>query len=76
MALTRDDLISREQFLKELARVDHAGEFAAELFYRGQLSAMTPDSSSYELVAAMHAQEQQHCAFFSKMLLEIGRAHV
>lgn len=61
--------LTKEQKIKRMIRVNHAGEYGAKQIYRGQL-AILGKSSSGDLLRHMAEQEQQHLDAFSKMALE------
>lgn len=55
---------SREQLniIRTMLRIDLAGEIAANRIYQGQKHAFRGDSSTLNLIDAMHEQERRHLA--------------
>ncbi|MBT5435283.1 MAG: demethoxyubiquinone hydroxylase family protein [Rhodospirillaceae bacterium] len=70
---TGDDLLpgdgSRDDLVKAMIRVDHAGEYGAKRIYDGQL-AVLGDSPSARVIAHMADQEQRHLDHFDDLLVE------
>lgn len=60
-----------EQTLKQMLRVNHAGEFGAKCIYAGQLKALghTPEAA---VITEMAAQEQEHLEYFTQQIVERG----
>jgi|TARA_E500000081_G_C6139478_1_gene359258 ubiquinone biosynthesis monooxygenase Coq7 len=62
---------AEEQHLKEMLRVDHAGELGAVRIYDGQLAGLAfhPKSASTKRqIRHMHQQEKEHLAEFNQTL--------
>ncbi|HRO03439.1 MAG TPA: demethoxyubiquinone hydroxylase family protein [Terricaulis sp.] len=62
-----------EARIKEMIRVDHAGEFGAVQIYRGQRAVFARSESkahAARLVAEMEAGEEEHLATFDRMIAE------
>ncbi|MDA0781509.1 MAG: demethoxyubiquinone hydroxylase family protein [Rickettsiales bacterium] len=55
--------IKDEQFVHEVIRVDHAGEYGAKMIYAGQM-AVLKKSASYETIKHMARQEEEHLQYF------------
>ena len=60
---------SREELVKRMMRVDHAGEYGAKRIYDGQL-AVLKRSPVAPIIRRMAEQEQRHLAAFDKLLPE------
>ena len=65
------DLADKE-FINEVIRVDHAGEYGAKRIYEGQM-AVLKNSKSFDTIKHMAEQEEEHLAYFSG---EIAKRHV
>jgi ubiquinone biosynthesis monooxygenase Coq7 len=59
--------IKEEQFIDEVIRVDHAGEYGAKRIYAGQL-AVLKHSPSYETIKHMAEQEDEHLEYFNQQI--------
>ncbi|MFZ4763208.1 MAG: demethoxyubiquinone hydroxylase family protein [Alphaproteobacteria bacterium] len=59
------------QYLQELLRVNHAGEYGAKRIYAGQLSVLK-GSREESSIRHMAEQEEEHLAYFSQKLQEKG----
>jgi 3-demethoxyubiquinol 3-hydroxylase len=59
--------MSLKQKLSKIIRVDHAGEFGAQVIYKGQIAALKlkKDEQSLELVKHMKEQEDEHFEYFN-----------
>lgn len=55
-----------------MIRVNQAGEYGAVRIYAGQLAVMGDRTPAARKVAAMAAQEDVHCAFFDRMMVDRG----
>ncbi|MEO7248387.1 MAG: demethoxyubiquinone hydroxylase family protein [Novosphingobium sp.] len=55
-----------------MVRVDQAGEFGATRIYAGQMAVMGNRAPQAAEVAAMAAQEADHCARFDRLMAERG----
>ena len=53
-----------EQKVKEMIRVDHAGEYGAKRIYQGQLAVLGPHHRLSPLIRHMADQEERHLAYF------------
>ncbi len=62
-----------ESQVKEMIRVDHAGEYGARRIYEGQLAVLGPHHRLSPLIRHMAEQEERHLAYFDR---EITRRHV
>lgn len=60
------------QFVQEVIRVDHAGEYGAKRIYQGQM-AVLKNSPAYQTIRHMAEQEEEHLAYFSE---QIGKRKV
>jgi ubiquinone biosynthesis monooxygenase Coq7 len=62
--------MSLKQKLSQIIRVDHAGEFGAQVIYQGQIAAfkLKKDQKSLELVKHMKEQEDEHFEFFNEKM--------
>jgi ubiquinone biosynthesis monooxygenase Coq7 len=58
-----------EQEIKQMIRVNHAGEFGAKRIYEGQLAALK-NSESYPTIKHMLEQELEHLAKFEQLAVE------
>lgn len=61
--------LTREEKLKRMIRVDHAGEYGAVRIYAGQL-AVLKNSSNSNTIKHMEEQEQKHLAKFNELIVE------
>lgn len=61
--------LTREEKLKRMIRVDHAGEYGAVRIYAGQL-AVLKNSSNSDTIKHMKEQEQKHLAKFNELIVE------
>lgn len=64
--------LTKEQFIHQVIRVDHAGEYGAKRIYQGQMDVLK-NSSCYETIKHMAEQEEEHLQYFSD---EIGKRKV
>jgi ubiquinone biosynthesis monooxygenase Coq7 len=60
--------LPRDELIRRMIRVDHAGEYGARCIYAGQLAVLghRPDA---EPIRRMAAQEQRHLDAFDKMIV-------
>jgi ubiquinone biosynthesis monooxygenase Coq7 len=58
---------SSSQFVQEVIRVDHAGEYGAKRIYEGQM-AVLKNSPAYKTIKHMAQQEEEHLAYFSEQI--------
>jgi ubiquinone biosynthesis monooxygenase Coq7 len=68
-----EDVVGRR--LKEMIRVDHAGEYGAVQIYRGQRAVfdrIEGKSHAARLIADMEAGEQEHLNTFDRLIAERG----
>jgi ubiquinone biosynthesis monooxygenase Coq7 len=63
---------SLDDFIDQVIRVDHAGEYGAKRIYEGQM-AVLKKSPAYETIKHMAEQEEAHLEYFSG---EIGKRKV
>lgn len=61
--------LSKEERIKRMIRVNHAGEYGAKRIYAGQL-AVLGKSASAPVIREMEAQEQLHLDAFSRMVAQ------
>jgi ubiquinone biosynthesis monooxygenase Coq7 len=61
---------TKQQQLKQLIRVNHAGEYAARLIYQGQIDALKDDPETLATLLHMQEQEQEHLDVFEGMMRE------
>ncbi len=61
--------LPRDELIRRMIRVDHAGEYGARRIYEGQLAVLghRPDA---EPIRRMAAQERRHLDAFDKMIVE------
>lgn len=61
--------LPRDELIRRMIRVDHAGEYGAKRIYEGQLAVLgqRPDASP---IRHMAAQEHRHLLAFDKLLVE------
>jgi ubiquinone biosynthesis monooxygenase Coq7 len=64
--------LTHEQFIQQVIRVNHAGEYGAKRIYQGQM-AVLKNSGAYETIRHMAEQEEAHLQYFSD---EIGKRKV
>lgn len=62
--------MSLREKLSQIIRVDHAGEFGAQVIYKGQMAALKlkKDHESLELVKHMKEQEDVHFEYFDEAM--------
>jgi 3-demethoxyubiquinol 3-hydroxylase len=61
--------ISRDEQVRRMIRVNHAGEYGAQRIYAGQLAVLRK-SASGPLLEHMAQQEEKHLEKFSEMMVE------
>lgn len=59
--------LTDQEYLKEVIRVNHAGEYGAIRIYQGQY-AFLKNSSDKDLIKEMRNQEQKHLEFFEQQI--------
>jgi len=59
--------LSKDELLKQIIRVNHAGEYGAKRIYEGQM-AVLKNSPVYPTIRHMAEQEEEHLAYFSETL--------
>ena len=64
--------MSKEDAIKRMMRVDHAGEYGAVRIYKGQLDVLGENHPLYPMIKHMAEQEDEHLATFDKLLGERG----
>ena len=62
----------RREATEAMIRVDQAGEFGAIRIYAGQLAVLGDRHPAARAIHHMAAQEERHCAFFDRMIVERG----
>lgn len=62
-------MMTSEERLKQMLRVDQAGEYGAIRIYQGQLDVLK-DHPSSSLIHKMKMQEQEHLDTFNQLLVE------
>ncbi|UZK68423.1 demethoxyubiquinone hydroxylase family protein [Sphingomonas sp. S1-29] len=62
----------RREKVQTMIRVDQAGEYGATRIYAGQLAIMGDHVPAARAIAGMAAQEDEHCAYFDKLIVERG----
>ncbi len=60
--------LEKEERLRRMVRVDHAGEYGAKRIYEGQLAILRGRSQHEALIEHMKAQELAHLQTFEDML--------
>ena len=65
------DMTETDQ-IKEMIRVDHAGEFGAGRIYAGQLAVLGDRHPKAPMIRHMKAQEEVHLERFNKLVAERG----
>jgi 3-demethoxyubiquinol 3-hydroxylase len=63
----RKPIFNHKEFLHEVIRVDHAGEYGAKRIYSGQLSS-TKLENDYKIIEEMREQELVHLKFFEDQI--------
>lgn len=63
--MVRPEFRSKEERLRSMIRVNHAGEYGAMRIYKGQMAA-TKDLQTKTLISHMQEQEERHLAFFEQ----------
>ncbi|MEO0347745.1 MAG: demethoxyubiquinone hydroxylase family protein [Pseudomonadota bacterium] len=61
--------LSPKEFMAQLLRVDHAGEYGAKYIYEGQLKVIK-DPQARQKIQHMAEQEQEHLDFFDEQLVK------
>jgi len=64
--------MSVSQTVKRMVRVDQAGEYGAVRIYAGQLAVMGDRGPHTQKIREMEAQEQDHRAWFDRLIVERG----
>ena len=59
-----------KHLLKEIIRVDHAGEYGATRIYDGQIAVFGKNSKIGKTIQHMAEQEQEHIKTFEKLILK------
>lgn len=60
--------LGKNELIKQVIRVNHAGEYAAMKIYNSQAKVFRKDSSFQALINHMKDQEQEHLDYFSNAL--------
>lgn len=61
--------IKQNDYIQEVIRVDHAGEYGAKMIYAGQMCVLK-NSPSYKTIEHMAEQEEEHLEYFSNQIVE------
>jgi len=61
--------IKHDDFVHEVIRVDHAGEYGAKMIYAGQMCVLK-NSDAYKTIEHMAQQEEEHLEYFSNQIVE------
>lgn len=61
--------LSRDELIRRMIRVDHAGEYGARRIYEGQLAVLGHRQDA-EPIRHMAAQEQRHLDAFDRMIVD------
>ncbi len=61
---------THREFLEEIIRVDHAGEYGATKIYDGQIAVFGKNSKLGKTIQHMADQEQEHIDKFNELILE------
>jgi len=67
---TTQENADRNAMLDRMIRVDHAGEYGANVIYAGQMAVLGSDPKLGPLIQHMWDQEKHHLATFEKMMPE------
>ena len=59
-----------KHLLKEIIRVDHAGEYGATRIYDGQIAVFGKNSKIGKIIQHMADQEQEHIETFEKLIVQ------
>jgi len=59
-----------KHILKEIIRVDHAGEYGATRIYDGQIAVFGKNSKIGKIIQHMADQEQEHIETFEKLIIQ------
>jgi ubiquinone biosynthesis monooxygenase Coq7 len=66
--MARPDFTNSDNMVKEIIRVNHAGEYGAKRIYQGQLNySNNPEDSA--IIKHMLQQEEAHLSYFSDLLV-------
>ena len=60
--------LSHKQLIKQVIRVNHAGEYAAKRIYDSQAFVFKRDKQFYDMLCHMKEQEQHHLDYFTDSL--------
>jgi ubiquinone biosynthesis monooxygenase Coq7 len=67
--MPRPTFIDKRKMIKQIIRVDHAGEYGAKVIYQGQLSYnLIKDQTARDKLTHMLAEEQEHLDYFSNQI--------
>lgn len=61
--------LKNDDFVHEVIRVDHAGEYGAKMIYAGQMFVLK-NAKSYAAIKHMACQEEEHLEYFTKQIGE------
>lgn len=68
-AIGQPAALTEEEFLEQVIRVDHAGEYGAKRIYEGQM-AVLKNSPVYKTIKHMAKQEEEHLEYFQKEIIK------
>ncbi|UCM85095.1 MAG: demethoxyubiquinone hydroxylase family protein [Rickettsia endosymbiont of Culicoides impunctatus] len=67
--MARPDFTNSRNIIKEIIRVDRAGEYGAKRIYEGQLN-YCRNHQTYPTIKHMMQQEEVHLSYFTNLLLQ------
>ncbi|WP_341761139.1 demethoxyubiquinone hydroxylase family protein [Candidatus Tisiphia endosymbiont of Thecophora atra] len=67
--MARPDFTNSDNIIKEIIRVNHAGEYGAKRIYQGQLNYCKNHEAS-SIIKHMMQQEEVHLSYFTNLLLQ------
>ncbi|MDD9335266.1 MAG: demethoxyubiquinone hydroxylase family protein [Rickettsiaceae bacterium] len=67
--MARPDFTNSDNIIKEMIRVNHAGEYGAKRIYQGQLNYCKNHEDS-STIKHMMQQEEAHLSYFTNLLLQ------
>lgn len=63
--------LKKEDFIKQVIRVNHAGEYGAKQIYAGQMAVLKAPEEQ-ELLKHMAEQEEEHLKYFTQKMQELN----
>jgi len=66
------EMMTKEQKIDRILRVDHAGEYGAVRIYQGQLAVLGKNHPMYDTIQHMKEQEDVHLERFNALIRERG----